>query len=810
MSIIHLPIKLLAELTTRSGDIDSSRADPDSMAEGVRAHKLIQKRLSERYDEVRNEVSMKEILEYGGYQLELQGRADSLIMDGDTVTVCEIKTTIYDIADLDIEDKTFWAQAKCYAYIYAKQNELDTVHVRLLLYCIDEDETKEQEQVCTREQLEADVFALLKKYTVWLDWNTDWMQVRDHSIEQGNFPFENYRRGQRELAVACYKAVTAEKRLYIQAPTGIGKTISTLFPTVKALGKGYCDKIFYLTAKVVARKAAANALEKLGEKGFRLKSLVLTAKNSICFMEKPLCKPEFCPYAKGHFDRVDDAVMDILEKEDHCSREIVEEYAKKHRVCPFELELDLSLYCDVIVCDYNYLFDPRVSLKRFFSSDVTGKWAFLIDEAHNLPDRAREMYSAQLEKTEFLKVKKLLKDRAGTKSVIKQLNAVNKEFLKLGKLVHREEEEPLFRGEDDEEAKQCGVVFGEGWMKSESDGIFNSLYDEVEKLTQTCDRFFRKNHSSTPQAGDDELLELYFNCLFFLKIKELYSGSYTAVAEEKPHMTARLFCADPREFIAYSLGKGVGTVAFSATLMPLEYFKNMLGGREEDGAASAPSPFDPQKFALLVANRVSTKYRDRESSRDEVTELIYAGISARQGNYMVFFPSYSYMKDVAECFLERYPQVDMVQQSGDMTAEEREAFLENFSEDNSRTLVGFCVLGGVFGEGIDLRGERLIGVIIVGVGLPQIDLRQDIIREHYEPQGFEFAYMYPGMNKVLQAAGRVIRTEEDKGMALLIDSRFSRADYRALFPNHWRNAKYVSSEEEAAALLRKFWADDNK
>jgi len=811
MATIHLPIRLLAEITTRSGDIDSSRSDPDSMAEGARAHKLVQKRLAKQYEDVKNEVTLKKTLEYGGYSIELQGRADCIIKDSGEVTVCEIKTTMYDIEELDVNDKSFWAQAECYAYIYAAQNGLEELKVRLLLYCIEEDETREAEKHFSFEDLQRDVFALLERYTVWLDWNADWMRLRDSSLDILPFPYENYRKGQRELAVACYKAISGERRLYIQAPTGIGKTMSALFPAVKALGKGGCDKIFYLTAKVVARKAAADALKKLEEAGGRLKSVTLTAKNTICFMDKPNCKPELCRYAKGHFDRVDGAIRDILDNEDHCSQEKIEEYAQKHCVCPFEFELDVSLYCDAVICDYNYLFDPRVALKRFFASDAVGRWAFLIDEAHNLPDRARDMYSAELEKAKFLAVKKLIKDRTGAKGVIKQLNAVNKEFLKLGKMINAEDEEELtlFSVKEDAEPMD-GIMMGEGWIKSDSDRIFDGLYTAVEELIKSCDRFFRKKHSATQQSGDDELLELYFECVFFLKIKELYSESYTALAEEKQSITAKLFCADPREFIAEALDKGVGTVAFSATLTPLEYFKNMLGGRDCDGAANAPSPFDTEKFRLLVANRVSTKYKDRESSCSEVAELIFAAASAHKGNYMVFFPSYAYMSEVAERFEELYPEISLLRQRGDMTQEERVEFLERFSDDNSETLVGFCVLGGAFGEGIDLKGERLIGVIVVGVGLPQIDLRQNIIREHYEPKGFEFAYMYPGMNKVFQAIGRVIRTEEDRGIALLIDSRFSRPDYHELFPPHWQNLRYVSSGEETSAILKDFWNDQRQ
>ncbi len=793
MDRIHLPVRLLAELTTRSGDIDSRRSDPDSMAEGAHAHRLLQKRLAQKYGDTKAELPLSLTLEYGGYELELQGRADCLIGPD---TICEIKTTVYDIADLDPEDRSFWAQAECYACIYALQNGLGAMRVRLTLYCIDTDETAEYEREYTLERLRERLYAMLDGYLVWLRWSADWAKMRNASVEASGFPFEHYRRGQRELAVACYKAITGGRRIYAQAPTGTGKTMSALFPAVKALGRGGCDKIFYFTAKVVARKAAEDAAEKLRAAGFRLKSVTLTAKSTVCFCEKPVCTPESCEYARGHFDRVGDALRDILDNEDGCDRGVLEKYAKKHRVCPFELGLDVSLYADVVICDYNYLFDPRVALKRFFASDSAGRWAFLIDEAHNLPDRARDMYSAALDKNEFAAVKKLLRERAGAKPLVKQLNAVNRQFVALEKRLKEAAAEP---------PETDGVVFGDGFMRSDSDGLFGGLYEALEALLRCCDRFFRKNRASQPLPGDDELLSLYFECLFFLKVRELYCESYTAIFEPKPSARATLFCADPRKFIAAGLDRGVGAALFSATLTPLGYFKEILGGREEDGAASIPSPFDQRRLLLMTAGRVSTKYRDRERTRDEVAELIFAGASGKKGNYMAFFPSYAYMDEVFERFCELHPEVNAVRQSAGMTPDEREEFLSRFSEENADGLLGFCVLGGAFGEGIDLRGDRLIGVVIIGVGLPQLNLRQDVIREHCEPYGFEYAYMYPGMNKVLQAAGRVIRTEDDAGMVLLIDSRFARADYRALFPPHWSGMRYVTSAEEVRGLLRDFW-----
>ena len=796
MERIHLPVRLLAELTTRSGDIDSRRSDPDSMAEGARAHRLLQKRFAQRYDSVKSELPLELTLEYGGYELELQGRADCLIDGG---TVCEIKTTLYDISALDPEDRSFWAQAECYAYIYALQNGLESMRVRLTLYCIDADETAEYDREYTLEELRGRLYALLDAYLVWLKWSADWAGVRDRSIAASGFPFESYRKGQRELAVACYKAITGGKRIYVQAPTGIGKTVSTLFPAVKALGNGGCDKIFYLTAKAVARRAAEDALENMRGAGFRLKSITLTAKNTICFREKPACTPESCEYAKGHFDRVDGAVRDILDNEDACTRETIESYAKKHRVCPFELGLDVSLYADVVICDYNYLFDPRVALKRFFASDSGGRWAFLIDEAHNLPDRARDMYSAELDKKAFADVKKLIRERAGAKPLTKQLNAVSRQFTALEKRMQADTD-------DGGDVEQEGIVFGENFMRSDSDEMFGGLYEALDGFLRGCDKFFRKNHAAAPLPGDDELLALYFECLFFLKIRDLYCEDYTAIFENRPLVRATLFCADPRRFVAAGLDKGVGAALFSATLTPLGYFKEILGGREEDGAASIPSPFDRRRFLLMADARVSTKYKDRERTRGEVAELIYAGISGKTGNYMAFFPSYAYMEEVFAQFCERHPEVNTARQSAGMTPEEREEFLARFSAENPDGLLGFCVLGGAFGEGIDLRGDRLIGVIIVGVGLPQLNLRQDVIREHCEPEGFEYAYMSPGMNKVLQAAGRVIRTEADIGTALLIDSRFARPDYRALFPAHWSGMRYVSSADEVRGLIRDFWA----
>jgi Rad3-related DNA helicase len=763
-------VRNLIEFVLRSGDIDSGFTSSSNATDGIRLHKKLQKAEGDGYSA---EVPLSIDITCPDGIVTLEGRADGIILRDNKVTIDEIKSTATPLDIIDINyDPLHIAQAKCYAFIYATQNSLNSIDIRLSYCNIEDESVKYIVNTFTLNELAIFIHEILDDYTKWAVKVQKEIDKRQNSIINLPFPYHSYRSGQRKLAGGVYKIVKDGKRLFAQAPTGTGKTISTLYPALKAMGEGACTKIFYLTAKTIGRKTALAAAILMQEKGLIMKTIILTAKAKICFLEKPQCNPRDCEYAKGHYDRVKECINDLFENESIYSRVVIEEYALKHKVCPFELSLDMSLWCDTIICDYNYLFDPRASLKRFFSEEHTD-FAFLIDEAHNLPDRAREMFSAKLLKSSFLKQKKKFKGRLG-----KYLTKINDFFI--------------------EKRKNEAIVEQE--MPEELIGNLKGFISQAEKVLS--------NHSQPP---DEELLDLYFQAYSFLKISELYDENYvTYYTVENNDVSVKLFCVNTSFLLNKTLKKGQSAVFFSATLAPIEYFRDICGGELGDYKLCLSSPFPKENLCLLIADNISTKYKDREQSLENVVELIHSVVSNKNGNFFVFFPSYLYMQAVYEAFCNKFQDIETILQSGDMSEEEKENFLDMFKDDFSKCIVGFVVLGGVFSEGIDLVGNRLSGAIIVGVGLPQISLERNIIKDYFNGKnnmGFEFAYTYPGMNKVLQAAGRVIRSETDKGIVLLIDNRFSQKTYKSLFPQEWDHSVKVKSKDDVNKYMLQFWKE---
>ena len=777
---IKMSVRKLVEFILRSGDLDSRFVGSSRAVEGTRIHKKVQKSMG---DEYKAEVRLKHIFEYKGFTFKIEGRADGIIDDDNGVIIDEIKSTTRPLKIIDEEyNHLHWAQAKCYGYIYALQNDIDEIDIQLTYYHVQTEDIKRLVQTYSKEGLKDFFYNLIDKYLVWAEYTEKWRKTRNISIKDMKFPFDKYRDGQRKLAVAVYRTISEEKRLFTQAPTGIGKTISTIFPTIKAIGEGHSDKIFYLTAKTITRQVAEETFNKLSKKGLRFKSLTLTAKDKICFKEETICNPDECEFAKGHFDRINDAILDILTNEDLTTRPLIEKYAQKHQVCPFEFSLDLALWSDCVICDYNYAFDPRVYLKRFFL-DNSGNYTFLVDEAHNLVDRSREMFSAEIYKKPILELKRIMKEE--NKDIYNALNKLNEYMIKMRKLCDEEN-------------------------FHEKDGEPSKLYPLLSKLIDESEEWLTKNQNKN---GYKELLELYFNAHSFNNIAENYDESYVTYIEEYRNndVKLKLFCLDPAYLLSEAIKRGKSAIFFSATLTPLDYFRDILGGNEEDYIMKLESPFDRKNLGLLVANNISTKYRNRESSYNIISQYINVVNMQKQGNYLVFFPSYKYMNEVYEVFTESYPEANSIIQQPNMAENEREIFLDNFKADTDGNVVGFAVLGGVFSEGVDLKGERLIGTIIVGVGLPQICFERDLIKNYFQDKnkhGYEYAYIYPGMNKVLQAAGRVIRSEDDKGIVILIDERFGYSNYQKLFPKHWQENVRIKSLNELDNYVGRFWEEN--
>ncbi|MBF2642049.1 ATP-dependent DNA helicase [Listeria seeligeri] len=779
MKAVQISVRRLVEFVLRGGSIDSRMTSSDRALEGTKIHQLLQKSAGEEYQA---EVSLKLDRTVDGVVFSLDGRADGIINEQ---TIDEIKTTETVMEEITEDFRPLhWAQLICYGFMFAEKSDLPEVTLQLTYYQVADEEIKQFRRVMSREEMGVFVDDLLSKYAVWAKMSAAWEMKRNKTIQELSFPYNSYRRGQRELSIAVYRTAVSGENLFCEAPTGIGKTMSTLFPAVKAMGEGKTDKIFYFTAKTITRQVAEDALDEMRRKGLAARSVTITAKDKICFLDERKCEPDHCQFARGYYDRLNEALFDMLGQEEAITRTVVEQYARKYTLCPFELSLDVALFCDAIVCDYNYLFDPVVYLKRFFS-EGPGKYTFLVDEVHNLVDRARSMFSATLRKSLVMQVKRQL-DKKLHKRLWNSVNAMNKVMVSLNK--------ELTESGETIHVNKIGLT---KWNES------------VLKFTFVAKEWLPQNTQSETQS---DVLELYFESLRYVKIAELYDERYTTqITRTHSDLEIKQLCLDPAFLLSEKLKLGASSVLFSATLRPIDYYTNVLGGEEDTSRMVFSSPFEQQNMHLLVADNISTKYQMRDQSLASVVEALAALIAGKKGNYLFFFPSFQYLQNVYELFREKHPEIVVRKQEGAMDEEQREAFLEAFKAGNLETLVGFCVLGGVFSEGIDLRGERLIGAAIVGVGLAQLNPESDLIKDYYNEtigQGFDYAYQLPGMNKVLQAVGRVIRGESDRGVVLLIDERFSASRYRTLFPAHWNHAKIVKNTKEITEQVTEFWRNN--
>jgi Rad3-related DNA helicase len=907
-------VRSLVEFILRSGDIDNRKAaaPENAMQEGGRIHRMLQRRMGADYHA---EVTLKYSYHTPKYDILVEGRADGIIDGqlakriikevpvcfeeregkrekagrrdkieraaevikvkgeaakgdietvietenvsgndvtggtgaeisqdqypdriGDTVVIDEIKGTYADVSRMKAPVMVHLAQAKCYAYIYAKQNSLPFIRVRMTYYNIETGELQYFFRDYRLQDLEKWFEGLMKSYQKWADYEVEWKEKRQQSIRQIDFPFP-YREGQKELITYVYQTLYHKRKLFIEAPTGVGKTLSTVFPSVKAVGEGMAEKLFYLTAKTITRTVAEEAFSILRERGLLFKTVILTARDKICFLEEAECNPVACPYAKGHFDRINDAVYDMLTHEVSFTRELIEAYAQKHRVCPFEMCLDMSLFADGVICDYNYVFDPHVYLKRFFAEGAGREYIFLVDEAHNLVDRGREMYSAELRKEDFLELKK-------------EVRIYDK---KMGSLLERCNRQLLTY------KKEC-----ETYKVLES---IDPFILAVNKLAAQMERFL-EDHDDSPVRK--AVLEFYFEISHFLLIYDKLDDKYVMYDEmqDDGSFLLKLFCVDPSGNLEECMMRARSSILFSATFLPIQYYKSLLGGEKDDYEVYAASVFSPKKRGLFIGSDITSKYTRRGPGEYFRAASYIKEITAqKKGNYLIFFPSHAFLKQVYEVYLEAFYEEEReicILQETRMGEKEREDFLrkfsrleessgeENFTEENfteeilteeilteknliieeelmgedliraaepvklediqnqsadSRSLLGFCVLGGIFSEGIDLKQDRLIGAVIVGTGLPQVCNEREIIRRYFDKQsenGFDYAYQYPGMNKVLQAAGRVIRTVDDIGIVALLDERFLQRSYQRMFPREWKDYQ-VTTCNHAAFHVGEFW-----
>lgn len=775
-----IPVRSLVEFVLQSGDITPGGFQRRDRAQlGSKGHRQVQRSRPEGYE---SEVEVSFRAENEDIPLEVRGRIDGLYPAHAPVILEEIKTTTLSLELIsENHNPLHWAQARVYAFMYARQHSLEKICIHLTYFHIDTREEKTFTRILLLHELETFFTTLLTTYMEWFGKVSAWQARRDQSIRQVEFPYPAYRPGQREMAVEVYKAIRDENRLYLQAPTGLGKTIAALFPAIKALGQGLAAKIFYLTAKTPGRAVAEKALDDLRGAGLSLRSVTLTAKENICFCPPVNCDPDICPFARGYFDKVKIALGE-MDTHQAFTRPVIEALARKYEICPFEFSLDLALWVDCIICDYNYVFDPRVYLHRFFDFD-DDPYIFLVDEAHNLPDRAREMYSAELHKQAVMELQRTLK--VPLPALAKKLDAINKTLRDIRKTFQAEGKTALVAHAPPE-----------------------ALLKAVRAFSQQAEDWLALNQ---PADFRPALLDFYFACLNYQRTAEYFDTFYVSYFERigQSNLRAKLFCLNPSPLLAARLARSRATVFFSATLLPMDYFMKLLTGAANHPWRVFHSPFPQENACLLVHDRISTRYEQRADSYAAVAEAIVTTCESRAGNYLVYFPSYAYLNAVRELLRERLPESQILLQDRAMDEPAREAFLARFSAANQGTLVGLAVMGGVFGEGIDLVGERLIGVVIVGVGVPQIGLERDLIKDYFDAQngsGFAYAYQIPGFTRVLQSTGRVIRTETDRGVIVLIDERFTHTRYRQLFPSHWRGAQVVADVAQLTEKLAYFWS----
>lgn len=773
----RIAVRTLVDYALRSGDLDRRFASPGRPLEGIRAHQRVQK---QRPDGYQAEVTVSIEVETADLILVIGGRIDGVLETQEGVLVEEIKSTTRDLEYFKNRlDPCHWGQAKVYAFLLAAEKGFNDISIQLTYVHLDTNETLELVETFHRENLEAFFQDLVTRYLKWATTLNDWRRIRDESLKTLSFPFAGYRPGQRAMAVAVYRTIRDGRQALIQAPTGIGKTMAALFPAVKTISEGLVDRFFFLTARNTGKQAAVYALNLLEEKGARLKRVCLTAKEQICFSPEASCNPDACEYARGHFGRLTEA-MHAAFAFDNLDRETLETTARNHRVCPFEFSLELAMWADCIICDYNYAFDPRVYLRRFFDEE-NGAYAFLVDEAHNLVDRSREMFSAQLCKADFLELRRAVKDHLPT--IYRAAGKINT-WMRAA-------------------AKQFPEADGFGSDPQPPQGIAPLLH----AFAKSAERWLAKNQ---PAPYRDLLLERYFEVNSFLRVFDGFDESYvTCYQLNGRDLQLNLFCLDPAGQLKVALRRSLATIFFSATLTPVNYFENIIGCDDTTLKRSIPSPFPAERLKVLVANRVSTAYSQRIQSIGHIARLILTFVASKKGNYLCFFPSYEYMAMAVENFEPLSKDFSIIVQTRGMDDTQRCRFLERFSVQDKGTLVGFAVMGGIFSEGIDLVGDRLSGAVIVSVGLPGICPQRNLIRDYFDKRGcgFDYAYRFPGITRVLQAAGRVIRSERDRGAIFLIDSRFCRNDYLALLPTYW-TVQRVSSARQLEANLDQFWSAD--
>lgn len=760
-----------AKFLYNSGDLTNEFFVNSRSIEGQIAHSFLQDNYNSSSEK---EVKLFIKANSGDDNIIVSGIMDGLLRIDNEIIIEEIKSTKLDLDEITIDyHREYSAQLKTYGYIYMTNTGLRTVKLRLTYININDRETKSIYIKEDYDQLEDFFFKNIEKYASWLKSLQEASMNKINSIKDMDFPFPNMRAGQRDLMAATYHTMSHNEVLYAIAPTGIGKTMATLFSSLKTLRQDN-DKLFYCTAKGMQKDIAVKSIKILEDRGLQLKTIVLTAKSKMCINDKQTCNAKHCKYAAGYFSKLTKAIKDIFSNTNVFDKKTLTEFAIKHEICPFEFSLDLSYYCDLIIADYNYVFDPRAHLIRYFEDD-TYRPKVLIDEAHNLIDRSREMYSSYISTDTLKKLRGLLRNKEPKVSTY------------IGKAIKRIESYEELINES---------------MLYYSKTLDEELVDLISIIIKKCDQIFSDNVEFT---GREDAVDKYFELYDFLDKSRLYGNNHVfCVDKQKEGYRADIRCLDASDFLLKTIEEGIyGIVFFSATMFPLRYHMDLLT-KNTGKYLVLDSPFPKKNLDLIIRSDVSTKYKKRQESLDSIIGCIENLVNSKVGNYIAFFPSYAYLNMVKDLIVDM--DIELIIQEQYMSDETRREYLEKFN-DNSRTKLGLFVLGGVFSEGIDLVGDKLSGVVVVGVGIPQVNLYNNILKEHFEKlysDGFNYAYTYPGFNKIVQAAGRVIRTEKDRGIVILIDERFKYHHYQDLMPNSWVLRKYINSEYGLEKEVKEF------
>ena len=745
-------VRTLCEFTAKRGDLDLRFTPSPTALEGMEGHAVVTLRRAAGYE---SELTLS-----GAYgELTVRGRADGY--DPALNRLEEIKTYRGQLETMPENHRALhWAQALVYGHLLCQARALERLNVALVYFDIG----SRKETVLTQSYEACALRSLFEhqceRFLGWAMRESEHREARNAALDRLRFPYGEFRSGQRELAVAVYRAARDAGALMAQAPTGIGKTLATIFPALKACGQGHVERVFFLTAKTPGRALALDAIDSLHRHAdaLPLRTLELVARDKACEHPDKSCHGESCPLARGFYDRLGDAREAALASH-RLDRETVRQAALAHDVCPYYLAQELARWCDVVVGDYNYYYDSSALL---YALARINQWpvAVLVDEAHNLLERARKMYTASIEQSAFKAAGKTAPDvlKEPLKRLQREWNALNRT------------QTNAYQAYAEVPAR----------VLSSAQNLIGAVTDHL---------------ADAPLSIDDSLLRVFFDAMHFVSLSEQF-GTHSVfdvrlsakAAADRGKVSSALCVRNvvPAHFLAPRHALARATVLFSGTLAPEHFYRDMLGLPEEAAFMSVDGPFRPQQLHVHIAAHVSTRWRDRERSLIPIADLMARQYAEQPGNYLGFLSSFDYLQRVATLMQQRHPDVPIWTQAPGMDEAARDAFLARFRSAGSG--IGLAVLGGAFSEGVDLVGEQLIGAFVATLGLPQVNEVNEEMRRTMDARfgsGYDYVYLYPGLQKVVQAAGRVIRTETDVGVLHLIDDRFRRAEVRRLLPTWW-------------------------